>query len=641
MLALSIEYAISIILALAILMGFWGLGRTLWRLLFRQLEEDRLTVLIQFGLGAWLTWTVFFLLGLTIGYKAWPAYLILGTSVTIGSIQLIQKRTALRATLKLDWQDYSAYEKGLVALCVVIALLAVIGALTPPSSQDALIHHLALPKELIKAGQLVEFPYNYFSYFPSGMEMLFLYGLLLHGAGTATLLHLSFGLATFTAILVSGRAMGLQRRTCLIAATAFLSVPTVWMEMTWAYIDLALTFYITLAVFILLRFRAQRASGWIWLHGFALGGALSLKYTALILLPIVSLLILLILREHKETGLGAILRNLVLPMLIMLLVSCPWFIRNAIQTGNPLFPFLLNIIPSHNPGWDVERAALFLAAANRYGSENKTILDYLLVPFRLSFLARYESIRYHQGIIGAFYIFSLPLLLWTRRIRFEIGYLLGFAITFYLFWLFASQQIRYLLPVLPALALAIAASDELFATKVVDNNNRHWQVLHTVMLALVMLIFVINLGIIGYYFNNFNYGNVFLGRISETDYLRSKFDYYNFYEYINANTPSNSRIFLINASNQPYYLERDYFSDSVFEDYTLTRIVSEARSPEEIKARLQAMGITHILYRPYLLFSPDLTRFSAEQQRQLVQFLQQHCKSLLRDQRFALFAIEP
>src|SRR5207245_295927 len=97
------------------------------------------------------------------------------------------------------------------------------------------------------------------------------------------------------------------------------------------------------------------------------------------------------------------------PMVIALLVSCPWFLRNLIYTGNPLFPFFLNIFPSHNLGWDIERAKLVLQGMSRYGGDNKKFIDYLLMPIRLSFLARYESIQFYQGIIGKFYLFSLPL----------------------------------------------------------------------------------------------------------------------------------------------------------------------------------------------------------------------------------------
>jgi hypothetical protein len=639
---LLLDYGLNLLFALAAVIGFWGIGRLIWRSLLREYTEDSLALLFQFAIGAWFVWTSIFLLGIAGFYRPWAAYTLLGFSFITGAAQLFQQRALLKPLLE-SRKVRGFYEWALILLCSVIVLLGVAGALTPPAAQDALVHHLAVPKIFIKAGRLTELPYNYFSYFPGGMEMLFLYGLLAGGPGMATLLHLSFGLAAFAAILSGGRMLGMSNRARLIAATAFLSAPTVWMEMTWAYIDLALTFYVTLVLLGLLRFRKESKTGWLYLSGFALGGALSLKYTALYVACILPLLLLFILREQKQTNLGLLLRRLTVPMIIALVASCPWYIRNLIFTSNPLFPFFLNLFPSHNPGWDQERARLVLVVLNRYGGEDKTLLDYLLVPFKLSFLARYGSDKYYQGIVGPFFFFSIPLLAAIKRARVEARYLLGFSIIFYLFWLLSAQEMRYLLPTLPALALAIATASDLIAERAADSARRLWDWLHKSALAIAMIIFVINTGVIFYYFNKFNYAGVFLGRVSKAVYLRSKFDYYPYYEAINKHTPEESRIFLIQSSNQPFYLERDYFSDSVFEDYTIKRIVASSQTPAEIKSKIRAMGMTHLLYRPHLLFDPGTTPFTAEQGYLFIRFLKEECQLLLIDknQTFALFALNP
>jgi hypothetical protein len=50
-----------------------------------------------------------------------------------------------------------------------------------------------------------------------------------------------------------------------------------------------------------------------------------------------------------------------------------------------------------------------------------------------------------------------------------------------------------------------------------------------------------------------------------------------------------------------YHLERPYFSDFIFEDYTLTRYVRAAARFEEIRDRVRADGITHLLVRHDIL----------------------------------------
>jgi 4-amino-4-deoxy-L-arabinose transferase-like glycosyltransferase len=368
--------------------------------------------------------------------------------------------------------------------------LALLGALTPPAAQDALVHHLAVPKLFIEAGHWMELLYNYFSYFPAGMEMLFLYGLLVQGPGMATLLHWCFGLATFVAILEGGRVLGIGLRGRLIAGAAFLTVPTVWMEMTWAYVDLALTFYVTLTMLALLRFRQDPSRmSWLYLAGFALGGALSLKYTALVFLFILPPLVFLVLRETKRARGWKAAELSLAPIAIALAVSCPWFIRNIVWTGNPVFPFFVGLIPSNNPGWDAERSRILWTVLGRYGGEQKTLVDYVLVPLKLSFQASYESDRHYQGVVGAFYLLSLPLLLVVRRLAVPARYLLGFATCYYLFSLFSSQQVRYLLPVLPSLALAIASAGDLLP---VNAQRRIREGLKRGTLALVSAIFLFN-----------------------------------------------------------------------------------------------------------------------------------------------------
>jgi hypothetical protein len=639
MLSLTLGYGLNLLLALAAIIGFWGVGRICWRALIKDIKEDSLSTLFQFSIGSWLIWTSVLLLGLVGGLQAKFAWLLFSISSFLGLAQLFLNRARLSAEisarLRGGVEGRGWFELVLYFLCSVIILLALVGALTPPASQDALVHHLALPKTFIREGRIVELPYNYFSYFPAGMEMLFLYGLLLRGPAVATLLHLSFGLATFALILAGGRSLGMGSRARLIAATAFLSAPTVWMEMTWAYIDLALTFYAALSLIALLHYRQDRKLGWIFLTGFSLGGALSIKYTALYIACILLLLLLFVLREHKQS-IWAVIHRASTLLIIALLVSCPWFIRNLLYTGNPLFPFFLNLIPSHNPGWDAERARLVLLVLSRYGGENKTLLDYLLVPFKLSFLARYGSDKYFQGMIGPFFFFSIPLLVAIRRTRIEIRYLFGFSIIFYLFWLLSAQEIRYLLPAIPPLAMAIASTYDLFETW---NNWREKAKKAAVILA--TLIFLFNTGMIFYYFNKFEYGGLFLGKVSAADFLRKKFDYYKFYEYINENTPADSRIFLIQASNQPYYLERDYFSDSVFEDFTIKRIVYSSGTTAEIKSKLKEIGVTHLLFRPKILFDYNNTPFNKEKHELMIRFLKEDCQLLMlnKEQTFALFVI--
>lgn len=632
MAAILLENLLQFLLALLAVCGFWGTGRML-RKKFITLPDDALGATTDFAIGAWIVWTLVFLVGLAHGYHPWVARaLMVLTFIPV----ILEIRQLPRLNLS-QWKPQNGVEVLLYLIAIYVFVMALMGALTTPAAQDALVHHLALPKNLIKAGAMKDFPYDYFSYFPAGMEMLYLYGLLLRGAGTATLFHYFFGVAIFLLLLKGSSFLNISPLARAIASLAIITIPTIWMEMTWAYVDLAITFYITLALLTLLRYRQSANKEWLYIFGFALGGALSIKYTALYAVVIFSLFILFILRDLKMRSLTEIAKGLMVPMLIAFLVSCLWYVRNVIFTGNPLFPFLLNIIPTHNIGWDSERARNVLVMLGRYGGVDKTFFDYLITPIKLSLYAQYESDQFYQGIIGPFFLLSLPLILAIKWVRREVWYLLGFSAAFYFFWLVSSQQIRYLLPIFPGLALAIVMGGEDLFNLMQDR----WKAIKYGLITIIMGAFIYNCFTIFQYFNTFKYPQLFFGKIIAADFLRDKFDYYRAYEYINGNTPPDSKVFLISLSNQPYYLERDHFGDAVFEDYTLKKIVSESKDHSEIKAKLKQMGITHLIYRPYIIFSPDTNPFDQEQQDRFVQFLQQDCNKIILNYYTGLFAINP
>lgn len=371
----------------------------------------------------------------------------------------------------------------------------------------------------------------------------------------------------------------------------------------------------------------------------AMGGALSIKYTGLYAAVPMPLLLWIACRERK-LSLAETVKLITSIFALAGLLASPWYLKNLYWTHNPFFPFFLKLFPSVNPGWDSERAALVLEVLSRYGGSEKTILDYLITPWKLSFLAKYGSDRYYQGVLGFFYFFGLLLLPATWKIREETRYLLVFAGTFYLFWLVSAQEMRYLLPVFPVLSVAIVAGRGLFESE--ESTEAVWRRgLRIIALGIALVAMGWNCWQIAQQYSEFRYLEVFTGKISRQQYLRSRFDYYPFYEYANSRLPSNSRIFLILASNQPFYLERDNFSDSVFEAYTIKRIVAASSNAEDIRRQLKERGFTHLLYRPKILFGQTTTPFTESETRLFLEFMNSYCRIELIDQKqtFALLAI--
>jgi len=287
----------------------------------------------------------------------------------------------------------------------------------------------------------------------------------------------------------------------------------------------------------------------------------------------------------------------VVALAVAVLLASPWYIRNWIRTGSPLFPFYLDVWPGQAPGWDLERSRLYEAWFALYGDAH-TGLDYLLAPIRLSLAAQPDQPAYYDGVLGLAFLFALPLLAWAswrRRLDVELRLAVFISTCLFVFWLFSSQQLRYLLPALPGLAVAAAAAVSAAGASLGSASGR-------VARWLLLAAAVPGLPVIVAWFLAVDPGRVVLGGEGRADYLRRRIDYYRYYELVNRDLPPTARVWLINMRRDTYHFDRPYFSDFLFEDHTLKQYVGAARTVEDIRAPVRAAGITHLLVRHDLLF---------------------------------------
>jgi hypothetical protein len=233
-----------------------------------------------------------------------------------------------------------------------------------------------------------------------------------------------------------------------------------------------------------------------------------------------------------------------------------------------------------------------LAIVNAFG-DVRSPLDYLWSPIRLAVAAQPDRPAYYDGVLGIAFVFALPLLgwtLWRRRLDVELRLAVLISAGLFVFWLFSSQQLRYLLPATPALAVAIAVAGH--------------GIERTVSRALRILVLgaaALGLPVLVAWFLALDPARVVLGGEPRETFLARRLDYYPYYQVVNRDMPATARVWLIDMRRDTYHLDRPSFSDFIFEDYTLTRYVRSAATVEEIRARVQADGITHLLVRHDIL----------------------------------------
>ena len=592
-------------------------------------------------LGAAACSLLWFFLGTVALYRVPVAVLVLLAGLVLAGRALARERPTPRALARIA---------GWAALVLVVSTqaLALIAALAPPTAKDTVLYHFALPKAYIVAGGGIEVPYNIAGYYPLGVELHAVWAMLLgaplgarvgEAAAGATL----FLFAPLLLMVVHGwaRERGLDRGWAVTAALLVAWVPTGYDVAASAYVDLALAAYTAIAVAAFGRWWTTLDPRYlIWIAA-GIGGALSIKLSAVFVILPLALLSLSrsLARSSSEPGTGTIAGGAIAALGAGAALAAPWYVRNWIRTGSPLFPFYLSIWPGQAPGWDLERSQLYETLFSLYGN-TRGALAYILTPLRLAVAAQPDQPPLYDGVLGIAVAFVLPLLawaLWTRRLDVELGLAALVSGCLFVFWLFSSQQLRYLLPALPGLAVAIAAA----GAACEGTSGRAFRAL---LLAAAALGIPVTLA----WFLAADPARVVLGGEGRPEYLRRRLDYYPYYEVVNQELPPGAKVWLINMRRDTYHLERPYFSDFIFEDYTLTRYVRAAAGYEEIRERVRADGITHLLVRHDLLFdyrrSPivDERRTREENEARLTllaDFLSRGTRLVKGDQKFWLIEL--
>jgi predicted secreted protein len=634
-----------------IFLSWYGLGALCLKTISVQDEDHHLGWAKQTAFGAGIWSLLWYFLGLLHLYKTFTALISAGLGMLLFIFAFSRRQKNIQPVEK-----FSLISRIVFALLLFLSLLALSSALAPPTAKDTLLYHFALPKIYANAGGIVDEHYNIAQFLPLGAETHNVWAMLLGRvintrAGEAAAGVIQFSYLLLLLVFVYGwvKEQTQQRSWALLGALLIASVPTVYYVAANAYVDLALALYLALATHAAARWWITNKRAYLIQLALALGFALCVKLTAVFL--IVPLILLFLFKAESLKKSGALdtpaLHNLIISALFAIclaaLISGPWYLRTWARTGSPVFPFYLNLWSGHAPGWDTERSLMFQFINQTYGGYPKNELDYLLAPVKLSLQSQLEQPAFYDGVLGVTFLFGLPLLIyafWKIKPQPEIIIAATFSAALFLCWLFTSQQLRYLLPALPPLAVAIIVA--LFQFSHSDRKlNFHLQT------ALLVPILTSTLVIV-FWFLLANPLPTVLGTESRQDYLTRRLDYYPYYHLINTQLPSTVRIWLINMRRDTYHLERPYFSDYMFEDHTIKRFVDQSSNLTELQQRARSLGISHLLVRHDILLdyarSPIVDERQGEtrnrEKMQILQKLLSKEQVLAGDDKFRLLALD-
>ena len=465
-------------------------------------------------------------------------------------------------------------------LLAVTGTLTLLTAATPSPFYDQLHYHLAFPFQWLRHGRIEVFPRQAYSYFPATIGLLYTYALAALGAGAAQAVHWWLG---GLAVAGTGALAAALRgpRAGWWAAALLATTPSVMLLATWAAADLAiLAFTVAALLMLLLAARDARlaaAPGWWVLIGALAGLAAGCKYLAVLTAAVP---IAVAVFAAQATGAVRRLQRLALAGLGGLLSFGPWLLRNAVATGDPVYPFLAGRFPPHGA---VAAADLAEVAAKIPG-----------IGWSRPGLAQLASLTTFSpvgdaGSIGPAYLALLPLAAWAAwRGRRSFAAVLAAAwLAATAGWAAGPPTGRYLLPAVAILAV-LAGVGVQRALRAAPRAVRPWL---TGGLAAVLAWSALG----GTTPLELSRLACTLGRGSTDEIMTRYASYWPAVRLIDRELPAGAKLLLVGES-RTMYIDRDVVVDDPFVTPLLVTLAESAPSARAIAAELRGRGVTHVLF---------------------------------------------
>jgi len=398
------------------------------------------TVFYSFALGMGAFALVVFLLG-TVGLVQRPVFHVL---TVLGLTLAVINRGAVRAVPRSSDGNIAATDILCLAALGVIALFNLIGALTPEIFFDSQVYQLGLPTEWLATGRIRAHLSITQSYFPLSVNMLYLAALGINNEITAKLVHFACGL-----LIVYGLAAFCARRfgrtVGLLAGLIFYSVPVAMMVSWKTAVELGIGVFELGAVFALAEYLSRGERRWLALAGVLCGFSIGSKYTGIPFCLVPMAVTILWIRLRNRAAAHAVAKDVGFFLLCAAAVSFPWFLRNLVATGNPVFPFF----------WERIGFARIKTTGSLFVDPPRPPLTFMNTV--LFFWPLTMGTLQQESWPGPLFLMMLPLLFLHRRVDPRIRAVGLYLVIAVAAWAVVGRfYVRYFLPAFPLIALATA-----------------------------------------------------------------------------------------------------------------------------------------------------------------------------------------
>jgi len=365
----------------------------------------RLPLALRAVMGLAIAGQLFVLLGTIGALRPWTLWTF--AAVALGA-------TVTPAVRRLDRRQLA---RGSAVALVTLPLFFL--ALYPPLAFDETLYHLPFVRAIARSGAIRFLAEHRFPAFPQLQELLCVPSFLLAG-DTATHLVALAEVLILTGLLI---AWPQQRLTGVLAAALVLGNPIVIQMATITYTEAALMFFVAAGFYCLDRNPIAA--------GFLLGTACSVKYLGCYFAAAGFAYLLLFGANRRRT----------IPLFLGALAAAvlPMYGRIVALTGNPFFPFLPSLFGA-SP-WT-------LPPTPRTANVLRLFWNITFARGRVNFQPPYSP------LFAVAMLITFMAAIRDRRATFLAAVCIGYIAIF----TFLPQDSRYLLPLLPLVAMAAASA---------------------------------------------------------------------------------------------------------------------------------------------------------------------------------------
>ncbi len=398
---------------------------------------------LTYRLSAFLT--IFFsLIILVLTALGMSGKLYLG-NMALGAVVILFFIVIARSPAKLN-DEVMTNKTVIFVLSLILGFGIVKGAINlvnPPFGWDSLNYHFTFPVEWLKHGNLRN-PITINddlapSYYPINGSLIYLSLILpLKNVFLADLGQLPFFALSFLALYGLCRRLGIGREFSFYAAGLFSLTPNYFKQLEISYVDVMVCAWFLAGVYFWVCFNQERRLRDAVLFSLSLGMLVGTKTIALLYAGILFFIFLLSLFKTKSK----IIPYFLLSVSLITLVGGYGYIRNFMDTGNPLYPMRLELL-----GGEIFKGV--------YDKSNYSV-RFISGDYSLS------KIFFHEGMGAGAIVFIIPGFLYflyiivRRKANFLVSVIFSLPLVLFLVWryLIPLANLRYLYPAIAAAYIA-------------------------------------------------------------------------------------------------------------------------------------------------------------------------------------------